>query len=142
MLLHNISRMSKSQDRYEYPAIFIPNTLCFSLRFPCLCHYELPDFLIPIFSQYFAVQLLTMGCQGSLRTPGLVLFRTSCFLLYFIDFCHWEFHSEHPVIFLMTGDRNGLLQPEFVMERWDEVSLSQIYHENFKIYLCRKFLQK
>jgi len=88
MLLHNIPRMGKSQGRYEYPAIFIPNALCFSLQLPCLRHYELSDYLIPILSQYLLVQLLTMGCQSSLRTPELVSFRTSCFLLYFVDFCH------------------------------------------------------
>jgi hypothetical protein len=128
MSLHNISRISKSQDSYEYPAVFLPNTLPFSFRTPCSFHYDhpffvitkLPDLHIPVSSQHFAVKLLTMGCQSSLRTSGPVSFRTSGFLLYFIDFCHWEFHSEHPVFFLMSGDRNGLSQPEFVMEKWDE----------------------
>ncbi len=70
-----------------------------------------------------------MSCQSSLRTHGTVSFRTSCFLLYFIDFYHWEFHSEHPVFFLMSGDRNRLSQPEFVMKKWDETQLSQLVTE-------------
>jgi hypothetical protein len=73
-----------------------------------------------------------MGHQSSLRT--------SCFLLYFIDLYHWEFHSEDPLFFLMSEDRNGLSQPEFVMKKWDQKSDSQkiFFFYSFEIFFrCR-----
>jgi hypothetical protein len=39
---------------------------------------------------------------------------------FFIDFCR----SEHPVFFLMSGDRNEYLIVEFAMKIWCEMSYS------------------
>jgi hypothetical protein len=73
-----------------------------------------------------------MGHQSSLRI--------SCFLLYFIDLYHWEFHSEDSLFFLTSEDRNGLSQPEFLMKKWDRKPLFQkiFFFYSFEIFFrCR-----
>jgi hypothetical protein len=35
-----------------------------------------------------------------------------------------NFHSEHPVFFLMSGNRNEHLRQEIIMKKWCEMSVS------------------
>ncbi len=50
------------------------------------------------------------------------------FLQFFIEFCH----SEHPVFFLMSGNRNEHLLQKTVMKKWCEMSVPRIS------YVCKK----
>jgi hypothetical protein len=118
VLLHNLSKMRKSQHSYEHPAVFIKTTLSLSLRTSGLFHFDLQSKFRCSTTNNGLPEFVTNSWTNFILN---ILF----FLLYFIDFCHWELHSEHPVFFLLSGDRNGLFQPEFVMKKWDEKSLSR-----------------
>ena len=80
--------------------------------------------------------LLFVSCHSEHRT---------CDRVFGMTFCLIQLSLRTPCLFfLMLGDRNEHLLPEFVMKRWDEVSISRFALENSNsiLFLFNFFLKK
>jgi hypothetical protein len=125
-------------------ASFITISLFLLLRALGHFHSKLPS--------NFRVLSLKINCRCSLRSSGQVSFRTPCFFYFWLIFVipnSRTLNSEHPVFFLMSGDRNEDLLPEIVMKSWREMSYSRkifekvhhlkLFWESLRVGIALKF---
>jgi hypothetical protein len=115
-------QVSKSEDTYERPVVFVTTSLSLSLPTSEHCHSDL-QYNFPV---VFEKTIIRTDSELADRRHS----EYPVFLLYFI----YELRSEHPVYFLMSGDRKQII---FTGDRKKEVRRKLSFPiEHIEIFYC------